>query len=163
MEALLEAAGISKLAEGKQLADPERLKRITSSVRYKITSSVKYKTFISLQSLDITSITLVRFRQFAYVRTTLYHLFGSGMRNFLLWYRYKNDLPLLCQIRAYPVSHERHADIYVYLYNFYVEGVEGMENDTNNNPKTRPGYPPDTRSGFGPWFCNKMYWNRIQP
>jgi len=32
LEALLEAAGISKLAENKQLADPEVLKRLTSSV-----------------------------------------------------------------------------------------------------------------------------------
>ena len=32
LEALLEAAGISKLAENKQLADPDVLKRLTSSV-----------------------------------------------------------------------------------------------------------------------------------
>ena len=35
LEALLEAAGISRLSgENKQLADPEILRRLTSSVRY---------------------------------------------------------------------------------------------------------------------------------
>jgi hypothetical protein len=33
LEALLEAAGISKLAERKELADPDVIKRLTSSVR----------------------------------------------------------------------------------------------------------------------------------
>ena len=33
LEALLEAAGISKLAENKELADPDVIKRLTSSVR----------------------------------------------------------------------------------------------------------------------------------
>ena len=58
----------------------------------------------------------------------------------------------VCQIRAYPVSHERHADIYVYLYNFYVEGVEGMENDTNNNPKPDPDIRRISGRVLGPGF-----------
>jgi hypothetical protein len=39
LEALLEAAGISKLAENKELADPDVIKRLTSSVRYRTATS----------------------------------------------------------------------------------------------------------------------------
>jgi hypothetical protein len=52
LEALLEAAGISKLAENKELADPDVIKRLTSSVRY----NIRFRLFSLIFSLNLLSV-----------------------------------------------------------------------------------------------------------